>query len=196
MVESPRDPDPNAPQNPPASVVNKDVRRSALWTYLLPLVLFFVGVGVLLIYWNVSPPVSDREAYRGGEPLAEGTAGTEGERTAGRGTPGGQNPDRRPETTRDEVTDRTGEPIIELGEAFGERTRPSIGRRVEVKDVDVESVESPTLFWARDGNARVPVLHAESDAPLKPGQSVNIHGTVEALGNGVRIRATRVELSQ
>ena len=196
MAQPPRDPDLNAPQNPPQSVINKNVRRSALWTYLLPLVVFFAAVGVLIFYWRVSPPATDRDTARLGEPLAQGTAGTEGERTPGRDTTGGQNPDRRPSTTRDEVTDRTGEPIIELGDVFGEHARPSVGRRVEVKDVDVESVESPTHFWVRDGNARVPVVHADGETPLKAGVSVNIFGTVEAAADGVRIRATRIELSQ
>jgi hypothetical protein len=190
MAEPYRNPDPSAPQNPPGSVVNKDVRRFALWTYLPPLIVFFLGVGLLLAYWETSAPPTRREAA---EPRAEGTTGTERERSRDE-TPGGQNPDRTPASPQAEVEDRSGRTITELSEVFD--SRDAIGRRVEVRDVDVERVESPTLFWIRDGNARVAVTSTDGGTRVQAGQSVNVAGTVERSGGAVRIRATRVEASQ
>jgi hypothetical protein len=189
MAESPRNPDPNAPQNPPGSVLNKNVRRYAVWTYLAPLVLFFAGVAVILVYWGTSPPVrQDIE-----EPRVEGTTGTERERSRD-STPGGHNPDRAMSQPRREVEDRGGRVINELGEVF-EDTRDTIGRRVEILDVDVERVDSATLFWIRDGNVRAAVA-APTGATVHAGQSVNVIGTVERSAGGVRIRASRVEPSR
>ena len=184
MAESPRNPDPNAPQNPPASVVNKRVRRSALWTYLAPLVVFFAGVAVVLIYWGTSPPAPSPAPGRdAAAPRTEGTTG-------------GQNPDVKPSTTKDEIDDRAGRNLSELGEVFDDNSRDVIGRRIVVHDVDVESVESPTLFWVRDGNVRVAVAAPSGGAAVQAGQTVNIIGAVERSGDSVRIRASRVTPSQ
>src|SRR5687767_1182497 len=147
MTESPRNPDPNAPQNPPRSVLNTRVRRAALWTYLTPLVMFFAGVAMVLLYWGTSPPPPDPDAV---PPRVAGTTGTEREPSREK-TPGGHNPDREPSQPKDEVEDRTGQSLSELGDVFENNSRDVIGRRIEVHDVDVERVESPTLFWVRDG---------------------------------------------
>jgi hypothetical protein len=188
MAESPRNPDPNAPQNPPRSVLNKRVRRFAVWTYLTPLVVFFGGVAIVLLYWGTSPPPPDRAVA----PRVEGTTGTERERSRDI-TPGGQNHDRKPARPTDEIEDRTGRVLSELGEVF---ENDAIGRRVEVHDVDVERVESPTLFWIRDGNVRVAVVTAATAVSVRPGQTVNVIGTVERSGSDVRVRASRIELSR
>jgi hypothetical protein len=189
MAESTRNPDPNAPQNPPRSVLNKDVRRSALWTYLTPLVLFFAGVAIILAYWGTSPPVRhDVE-----EPRVEGTSGTERARS-GEDTPGGHNPDRAISKPDREREHRGGRIITELGEVF-EDSRDTIGRRVEILDVDVERVDSATLFWIRDGSVRAAVA-APTGATVHAGQSVNVIGAVERTTEGVRIRASRVEPSR
>lgn len=189
MAESTRNTDPNAPQNPPRSLLNKEVRRSALWTYLTPLVLFFAGVAIILAYWGSSPPARNVE-----EPRGVGTSGTERE-PAGEETPGGHNPDRAASKPQRELEHRGGRVITELGEMFEDNSRDTIGRRIEIRDVDVERVESETLFWIRDGNVRTAVA-APNGAAVTAGQSVNVIGTVERSGDEVRIRASRVEPSQ
>jgi hypothetical protein len=187
MAEPPRTDDPNAPQNPPRSVVNPQVRRSALWTYLAPIVVFFAGVAVALVYWGTSPP------RNGGERIeqAEGTTGTERERSRD-ATPGGHDPNRAPSRPQDEVERRAGEALSELRELFEDGSRDVIGRRIELQNVTVERVDSPALFWVRDGDARAAVTAPAGGASVRAGQSVNLTGTVERTGEGVRIRASRV----
>ena len=191
MAEPPRNPDPNAPQNPPRSVLNRRTRRSALWAYFAPLLVFFAGVAVVLLYWGTSPP--QREAA---ESQAKGTAGTEGERDRADDTPGGHNPDRKPSDPREEIDNRAGPPLTDLGDVFKSNGRGVIGRRIEARDVDVERVDSPTLLWLRDGHVRVAAVVPAGSPPVKAGQSVNVAGTVERAADTVRIRASRVELSQ
>ena len=89
------------PRNPPNSVLNDSVRRTALRSYLGPLVALFIVVGLGLVYWANRGPVFDG--------VEEGRVGTTGEisiDTVGeRGnaeTPGGINPDPRPDSTREE----------------------------------------------------------------------------------------------
>lgn len=106
MAEPYRDPNPNAPQNPPESVVNKDVRRYALWTYLPPLVVFFLGAAALLYYRGISPP-QEREIV---QPRVEGTAGAAGEQGRYGRTPGGHNPDPRFRSPEEEIKFRGGRP--------------------------------------------------------------------------------------
>jgi hypothetical protein len=76
---------------------------------------------------------------------------------------------------------------------FEEQVGENDGRRVEIKGVTIERVESPALFWVRDGNARVPVIAPPSGAQVKAGESVDLTGTVQRVGTELRIRATRVE---
>ena len=190
MAESTRDPDPDAPQNPPRRVLNKGVRRFAVWAYLTPLVLFFAGVAIVLAYWGSSPPPrKEAEDLR-----VEGTTGTEREGSR-ESTPGGHNPDRVMRAPAGEVEERAGRVITELGEVFENNSRDAIGRRVEIQDVDVERVDSPTVFWIRDGNVRIAVA-VPVGATVRAGQSVTVVGTVERTGSEVRIRASRVQLSQ
>jgi len=192
MAEPQRDRDPNAPQNPPQSVVNKDVRRSALRTYLLPLVLFFGCVAIVFMVWRTSPPPRGEDRT---EPRAEGTTGTERERARER-TPGGHNPDRKPSSTEEELEHRGGRVINTIEGILEDGSRDVIGRRVELHRVNVERVESPTLLWIRDGNARVAVSTAVGSTPVKAGQSIDVAGTIERAGPGVRIRASRVGASR
>jgi len=179
MAEPHHDHDSSAPQNPPKSVADPAVRRAALWTYLGPLVLFFAVIGLTLVYRANSPSQHEVEADRS-QPRAEGTAG---ERTAA-------------VSTRDEIESRGGATITELGGVLEGHGRGVVGVRVEVEDVDVERVESPTLFWIRDGNIRVPVVAAESEAQVQAGQTVNVVGVVERAGDTLRIRASRITRSQ
>lgn len=189
MAEYPRD-DVNAPQNPPNSVANPRVRRMALRAYLGPLVVFFVVVGIALLYWATRPgqpqvTASDAETDI---PRAQGTGGDT--------TPGGHQPQPVPDSTRDEIEQRTGQVVTELGELLDEKARAEIGRRVEIDDVDVEQVETPTSFWVRDGNARVQVIAPTSDTTVRAGQQVNIAGVAERSGDTLRIRASKVTVSR
>ena len=192
MAEPYRDRDSQAPQNPPNSVVNPDVRSKALWSYLGPIALFFVVIGVALVYWANRPPQRDIDAERD-LPRAEGTAGEAPVREA---TPGGGEPQPTPGSTRDEIESRAGATITELGGVLEHDLRTVAGRRVEVHDVDVERVESPTLFWVRDGNARVAVVAAEGAFRVEPGQTVNVTGVVERGDDTVRIRASHISASK
>jgi hypothetical protein len=192
---SPRNPDPNAPENPPNSVVNRDVRRTALRTYLLPIVALFVVVGLALLYWASRPPVTERAANQPDREDAN-VAGTAGERNPDENSPGGYEPQRTPGSTAEELEHRGGAVVTELGALLDERANADAGRRVEIGDVDVDQVESPTSFWVKDGNARVQVIAPRSDIDVRPGQQVDITGVAERSGNALRIRASKIAISQ
>jgi hypothetical protein len=191
---SPRNPDPNAPQNPPNSVANRDVRRTALRTYLLPIVAFFAVVGLTLLYWSARPPANEREANLPDRDA--NVAGTAGERNPDDNSPGGHNPDPKPGSTADELEFRGVRVVTELGELVDEKAQVDAGRRVEIEDVDVDQVDSPTSFWVRDGNARVNVVAPSTGGEVRAGQQVTISGVAERQGNVLRIRASKVSPSQ
>jgi hypothetical protein len=184
-----RNENPNAPENPPNSVVNPRVRRTALRVYLGPLVVFFAVIGIALLYWATRPERPDASVDRGETdiPRAEGTAGNT--------TPGGHEPQRAPDSTRAEIEHRGGAVVTELGELLDERARADAGRRVEVRDVNVDRVESPTSFWVRDGNAVVQVV-ASVETNVRAGQQVNITGIAERTGDILRIRASNVVVNR
>lgn len=105
-------------------------------------------------------------------------------------------PQPTPGSARDEIQSRAGATITELGGVLEHDSRTVDGRRVEVHGVDVERVESPTIFWIRDGNARVAVVTAPGASSVQAGQTVNVTGVVERAGASVRIRASRIEQSK
>src|SRR4051794_19082992 len=92
------------PQNPPNSVANRDVRRSALRAYLGPLVALFVIAGVALIYWANRSPVMHSD------PAEVATTGQDvvGERGNSSDTPGGFDPQGHASSTSDEIERRGG----------------------------------------------------------------------------------------
>jgi hypothetical protein len=192
---SPRDADPNAPQNPPQSVANPDVRRTALRTYLLPIVGLFLVVGLVLLYWASRPPATERAANQPDREDAH-VAGTAGERNPDENSPGGSEPQRTPDSTADEIEHRTGHAVTELGALLEENAHGELGRRVEIQDVDVDQVDSPTSFWVKDGNARVHVIAPSAGIQIRPGQQVNLTGVAERNGEVLRIRASKVSVSQ
>jgi hypothetical protein len=192
---SPRNPDPGAPQNPPQSVVNPDVRRTALRTYLGPIVALFVIAGLALLYWTTRPQVTEREANQINRDDAN-VAGTAGERNPDEESPGGFDPQRTPESTRDEIEHRGGTVVSELGELLDEKAKADAGRRVEISGVDVEQVDGPTTFWVRDGNARVQVIGPAAGPAVRQGQQVDIIGVAERSGETLRIRASKVSVNQ
>jgi hypothetical protein len=181
--------DSNAPRNPPESVANPAVRRSALRAYLVPLVVFFAGVGLVLAFWLAVRPATTREVA---EPSAEGTTGTE-RADVRADTPGGGNPERTPSNARDETQERAGRAITELSDITSDNGRFTIGRVVDLRGTKVGRIESPTVFWLDDGRTGIEVVTQAPIDSLRPGQSINLSGSVERSGDSVRIRASRVE---
>ena len=196
------------PKNPPNSVLNAGVRRTALRSYLGPLVVLLFVAGIALVYWAnrgpVVPDPDDREQI--------GTSGAGGERPAPFGvpsnrddTPGGFNPDPRPDSTADEVRSRGGDPastslpgarppatLTGLAMLEGE-PKDLVGHRVEFRNVNVVDAQDATHFWIQDRNVKAEVTAPRGGPALKPGSTVSVSGVVEEDGRGgVRIRAERV----
>jgi hypothetical protein len=80
------------PKNPPNSVLAPRARSAALRWFVGSLVVFFLLIGVALVFWNVANP----------RPSVAGTSGYFS-------TEGGHDPIRRPRSTRDELRFRGGE---------------------------------------------------------------------------------------
>lgn len=190
------------PQNPPNSVLNPAVRKTAVWTYLGILVAVFAVVGAALLYWTASDKrVTDERSER--DPSAIGTSG---ERTPREDTPGGFSADPTPGDTRSELEFRgAGKPpqgpmpgpgaqsLTRLG-ALREGTPQSLeGRRIELTDVLVERTRGAT-FWVRDGDATSAVVAPGGMPTVRTGQRVNLNGILEQDGGALRIRATRIDV--
>jgi hypothetical protein len=62
----------NNPENPPQAVTSKSARNAALMGFVGSLVVFFVLVGVALVFWTVAHP---RPAAREGMENVVGTSG-------------------------------------------------------------------------------------------------------------------------
>jgi hypothetical protein len=181
------------PKNPPNSVLDPQARRATVTTFLGGIVVFFLIVGAALVYWNAStrridPDPGLRDAERGGE------VGTGGDRDD---SPGGFDPAPRPDSPQDELDDRgnigapSPRPFTELSALLEDKPGTTVGRRVDLNDVDVASAE-PGRFWIHDGNTRVEVV-APDVRSVRAGQSVDLTGTIESDGaDGIRIRAERV----
>jgi hypothetical protein len=195
------------PRNPPNSVTNNAVRSTALKSYLGPLVVLFIVVGLALVYWANRGPV-----YDGVEEGRVGTTGdTEvdaiGERGgAGVDTPGGFEPAGRPDSTRDELEARgvgspdadlpglvAGNTLSDLRQMLNGDPKTMLGRRVDVSDARVIDAQSATMFWIQKDDAKVAVSAPQNGTAPRNGDEVTISGIVEPNGQGgVRIRATRV----
>lgn len=198
MAERPRDLDPNAPQNPPDAVAHPDVRKKTNRLYLWPLILFFVVFAAALLYRSYDRRTEDAggNTVASESPTSEGARGTTGAQPTNPDTPGGHETQRTPGSTAEELEHRTGHVVTELGDLLDEKAIADAGRRVHVDDVEVDTVSTPTLFWVRDGNARVQVIAPEGVAKVSPGQQVTIVGTAERSGDVLRIRASSVEPSK
>jgi hypothetical protein len=85
--------DTNNPNNPPQALLHPQARSAALLGLVGSLVVFFVLVGVALIFWTVAHP---RPTAREEMERAVGTSGYYS-------TEGGHDPVRRPANTRDEL---------------------------------------------------------------------------------------------
>lgn len=198
------------PKNPPNSVVNPQVRSAALRSYLGPLVVFVVIVGLALLYWaNRGPVMPDP-----GNPYQVGTTGAPDDRLdavgerGNRDTPGGFDPVPRPDNTADELKYRgADQPQVQLPGLRRDLTLTGlamlegepgdlVGRRVDIRNVNVIDAQDPSHFWIRDGNVKAEVTAPRGGPAVKSGSRVTVNGTVEEDGRGgVRIRAERVELN-
>jgi hypothetical protein len=189
------------PQNPPNSVVNRGTRRRVTSMFVGSIVVVFLIVGAVFAYRTITSQGADSELDVT-EPTTIGTAGS-GDREGD--TPGGFEPAREHDSTRDELEFRgAGEqpqgpmpgrsdaaPLTELGDMI-EDAPPAAGRRIDVRDVEVQAVEGNTLV-IRDGDARATVIAPDAHG-VRAGQRVDVRGTVEPDGSGgARIRATRVD---
>jgi hypothetical protein len=193
------------PRNPPSSVLRPAARRSAVWTYVGGIVVLFLIVTAALVYWGTGDRGGDPELDRaeqsavgtGGEPIPEGDS------------PGGFDPQPRADSTRDELERRgAGErpqgpmpgltssaPLNELGSLFEDPASEVVGRRIDVRDVEVDGATQGNGFWIKDGDARAAVVAPGGTPAVRAGQHVDVSGTVESDGNdSVRIRATRVDV--
>ena len=177
--QSPEYKETTEPQNPPNSVVRPEVRTAALWVYLAPIVAVVVVVGIAVLYWSNRGPAPSEDATR--------TIGTVGDEA----TPGGGNPAPRPDDARAEIEYRGGTTLTTLGGLVEPRT--AIGQRVELKNVQVETVNDPTSFLIEDGSIKMMVMAPASTPGLKAGMHADVSGVLESDGKGgARIRATHV----
>lgn len=181
-----------APSNPPNAVVNREVRTTALWTYLGIIVGFFVVVGAALLFWvgTGAGPLDDNRF----DPSAVGTSG---DRLPREETPGGFDPAPVPGDTRSELEYRgAGErpqgPMPALS-GLDESRNAAAGRTIELRDVEVERADGNT-FWIRDGDSRAAVITAGTMPTVRAGQRVDVSGTIEAAGGETRIRASRIDV--
>ena len=198
------------PKNPPNSVLNDSVRRTALRSYLGPLVVFFLVVGIGLIYWANRPPLVPGD--QDGQLI--GTAGTDdrddvvGERGNRDDTPGGVNPEPRPDSTADELRNRGADPPSDSAPGLRGETMLSglamlegepkdlVGRRIDLRNVEVGDARGSSQFWVQDGHNKAEVTAPRGGPAVKSGSKVNVSGVVEEDGRGgVRIRAERVEVN-
>jgi hypothetical protein len=180
------------PKNPPNSVLEPEVRRATLGTFLGGIVVFFFIVAAALVYWRTSGRELPQDP--GDRQPPAGAVGTVGAAD----TPGGRDPEPRPGSTREELEHRGANdgpaplPFTELGAILVDAPQQVIGRRVNIRDIDVASIEAGT-FWIHDGNAKVQVVPPRGTPAPRAGQVVDVAGTVESDGrSGVRIKASRV----
>jgi hypothetical protein len=190
----------NAREDPPDSVPDSRVRHAA-WIYVGPLVAFVVAGGVLVWHFTTSPP--NRQATAGAAWNAVGTTGQT--------SPGGHSPDPVPPSPEKEIEERgvvrdLSEPpaprvdpalmLTDLTQVRDLRPEQIVGRRVDVQGVSVVDVKRDASFEVQDGATRVAVVMPEGSPAVHRGQRVNIIGTMERSGAGVRIRASRVDVRE
>ena len=94
------------PRNPPQAVTNRGARGAALRSYLGPIVVLFVILGLALLYWARRDPGRDFD-----DNTLNPTTGTTGEQLkndepARELNQGGGDPAPRPDSTQEELKDR------------------------------------------------------------------------------------------
>ena len=192
---------PDDPRFPPYSVTRPAVRRSAVITYVGGITLLFVVVGFGMLYWMTR----DKDRVDPSMPQAVGTVGSA--QGGHQGSPGGSDPEKRPNSTRDEIERRggtgaaqgstpalrEGAALTEIGDLFKQPPAAVAGQPVDVRDAEVESGDG-AAFWIRDGDARVAVVAAAASVRVSPGNKVDVKGVAEPDGRGgVRVRAQQVQ---
>ena len=198
MPEQPTDRDPldyhetEAPSNPPNAVMRPAVRRKALRTYLGIIVALCLVAGGALIFWSNADLRPDHEDRI--DPSAVGTSGERPHET----TPGGFNPDPRPDDVEDELKYRGVDqppqgPMPRLRGLRGDSGRTMAGRQIDLDDVMVERADG-AMFQVRDGNDTATIITSAGMPTVRAGQRVDIKGTVEQTGNDVRIRASQIDV--
>jgi len=196
------------PKNPPNSVLNVNVRRTALRSFLGPLIVFVLVVGIGLIYWSNRPPLvtGDQDSQLvGTSGVPNERDGVVGERGNRNDTPGGVNPEPRPDSTADELRSRGADQpnplpgvrretmISGLAMLEGE-PKDLVGRRIDLRNVEVVDARGSSQFWVQDGHNKVEVTAPRNGPAVKSGSKVNVSGVVEEDGRGgVRIRAEQVQ---
>ena len=198
------------PKNPPNSVLNPSVRRTALGSYIGPLVVFFLVVGIGLIYWANRPPLvpGEQDGQLIGTSGAQDRNDVVGERGNRDDTPGGFNPEARPDNTADELrnrgADQSSNPLpgvrsetMLTGLAMLEgEPKDLVGRRVDFRNIEAVDARGSSQFWIQDGHNKAEVTAPRNGPAIKSGSKVNVSGVVEEDGRGgVRIRAERVEVN-
>jgi hypothetical protein len=189
-----RPPDPskdtNSPKNPPQSLMRREVRRFAVMSYLGPVIVLFVVIGIALIYWANRSPIPSPE------PNDLDTAGT-----AGFQPQGGSGARPKFDSTADELKyrgSRLDAPVSQAGrsaltEIDKVAATKTAGQRVSLPLAEVSAVEGGN-FWVHDGNNRVAVI-APDGVQVRQGDHVSVDGITELDPSGsVRVRASRVEV--
>src|SRR5688572_12229885 len=105
MVE-PRDPqyeETEHPRNPPQAVLNRGARSAALKSFLAPIVVLFIILGLALLYWVRRDPGRDFD-----DDTLNPTTGTTGERLKDDNpardlNQGGGDPAQQPDNTQEEL---------------------------------------------------------------------------------------------
>jgi hypothetical protein len=172
------------PKNPPNSMLSKSARRAAVGSYFVPIVVLFLVIGAALVYWSRRPAHSDTDR---GERSAIGTIGS---------TEGGNDARPKLDSPRDEIQFRAGDlaPITTTADLRDVKPRTMAGRRVEIGDAKVDSVNGNTL-WVRDDDRKYAIMAPAGTGSVKPGTKVSISGRVEPDNNGdTRIVADRVQV--
>jgi hypothetical protein len=177
------------PHNPPNVMLRRETRRAALMSYLGPLVVLFVVVGIALVYWANREPVQQADTEVDREIATTGS------------TEGGGDPQPDFDDTREEIDSRgslgenpsatrndPGDVIASVKEAAAAPP----GRTVSLKNIEVENVQND-LAWIHDGNNRLAVTVPENASRITEGGHVDIDGVTEAdPSGGIRIRASRL----
>lgn len=178
-----RDEDTRRPEYPPNSVVNKDARRSAVWSYFFPVVVLCVVMGALMLYWSNRPAHSDAP---GTERPEIGTVGR---------TDGGFNPEARATSTQNEVQSRGGDlaPVTSLADLRDRDATGMVGRRVTLDDARVDRVNGREA-WVRDGRQSVAIVIPEGAPMVSAGQKIAVTGRVASADGEIRIVADRIEV--
>lgn len=184
-----------SPQNPPNSMVNPTA-RTAWWSSSVGILAIVLVIVVAGFGWVVI----QRELGKGGRTPDSQTIGTSG---AVRGdTPGGFDPAPEFDGTRDELKFRgvgdapqgpmPGLNANDITEA-GEVKTASAGSRVRLMNVAVDRADGDT-FWIRSGDTTLAVVAPGGMPTVRAGQQVNVTGTIEAIGETRRIRASRIDV--